>query len=61
MKKYPQRQTYYIIGLLYKEQGNLESARGYFTKALESIDVHQKPKLSDMLLEMLNTQDAATQ
>lgn len=61
VKKYPQRQTYYIIGLLYKEQGNLESARGYFTKALESIDVHQKPKLSDMLLEMLNTQDAATQ
>ena len=56
VKKYPQRQTYYIIGLLYKEQGNLESARAYFSKALQTVDVNQKSQLSDMLLEILNTQ-----
>jgi TolA-binding protein len=61
VKKYPQRQTYYIIGLLYKEQGNIGSARAYFTKALQSIDAKQKSQLSDMLLDMLNTQGATTQ
>ena len=55
VKKYPQWQTYYIIWLLYKEQGLSENAKLYFAKALEYIDApDQKRKLSEMMLELLN-------
>lgn len=56
VKKYPQRQLYYLIGLLYKEQWLLENAKVYFGKSLQYIDVWQKSKMSDMMLELLNEQ-----
>jgi hypothetical protein len=54
VKKYPQRQLYYLIGLLYKEQWLLENAKVYFGRSLQYIDVWQKNKMSDIILELLN-------
>ncbi|MFA7284570.1 MAG: hypothetical protein WC004_01970 [Candidatus Absconditabacterales bacterium] len=55
VKKYPQWQTYYIIGLLYKEQNLPENAKIYFAKALQYIDSpEQKKTLSEMTVELLN-------
>lgn len=56
VKKYPQRQLYYLIWLLYKEQWLLENAKVYFGKTLQFIDVWQRNKVSDIMLELLNKQ-----
>lgn len=55
VKKYPQRQIYYIIWVLYKEQWLVDNAKVYFAKALQYVDVWQKDKMSDMMLDFLNT------
>lgn len=53
-KQYPQWQTYYIIWLLYKEQGLFENAGVYFVKALQYSESSQKSALKDMMMELLN-------
>lgn len=54
VKKYPNRQIYYMIWVAYKEQGLLDNAKLYFGKALQYADSPQKKPLSAMMLELLN-------
>lgn len=55
VKKYPQWQTYYIIWLMYKEQGLEQNARVYFAKALQYIESSEQRKvLSEMMMDLLN-------
>ncbi len=55
VKNYPQWQTYYIIWLLYQEQGLMENAKAYFGKALRFVDERNKKPLASLMINLLNS------